>query len=365
MFILGGRLLQGIADGLIVAIAYSLIPGNFRAGLIGKVFAVEAMVWAVASILGPLAGGWLAEAFSWRISFLAVVPFLALLIVLAPLAKPRPSGQTRVAVAPFTIGMLIAGALVLSLSSVAASGLSQGLILTAGAALFVLAILFDGRVGSKLLPSGAFHSGSAFGRGLWVLLLMSLSHSVGAVYLALALVEIWGYRPMVVGAIVLLMALTWSVVAVFASRNPSADRQDARTRLGPLLQVAGFAAIAAGLTMQWIAAIIVGQVLIGSGFGLAWANVNRAALAAAPDHERDRAGALLPTVSTAGYAVGAGLAGLVATATGLVARLQGAASDISVGALGPAGLPSLWLYGLAALGGTAAFVFARGVRLPR
>lgn len=358
-FILAGRLLQGVADGLIVAIAYSLIPGNFRSGLISKVFAAEAMVWAIASLLGPLAGGWLAEAFSWRISFLAVVPFLLLLAVLTPMARPAASTAARAAAAPFAIGMLIAGALVLSLSSVASSGLGQAMAVVAGIALFILAMVFDGRLGPKLLPAGAFGARSVFGCGLWVLLLMSLSHSVGAVYLALAISEIWAYRPIIVGAIVLLMALTWSVVAVFASRHPSPDRQDFRTRLGPLFQLAGFICIAIGLISQQIALVVASQIMIGSGFGLAWANVNRAALAGASEEDRDRAGALLPTVSTAGYAIGAGLAGLVATATGLVANLQGSSPDMALA------VSYIWLYGLAAAGAVAAFVFSVGVRLPR
>ncbi|MGI2031477.1 MFS transporter [Rhizobium panacihumi] len=362
-FILAGRLLQGVADGLIVAIAYSLIPGNFRPGLIAKVFAAEAMVWAVASVLGPLVGGWLTETFSWRISFLAVGPFLLLLVVLTPIAKPASSGQARVAVAPFAIGLLIAGSLVLSLSSITSMGLGQALAVVCGAALFVVAMVLDGRIGPKLLPPGAFQAKSVFGCGLWVLLLMSASHSVGAVYLALAISEIWAYRPTIVGALVLLMALTWSVVAVFSSRNPSADRQDARTRMGPLFLVVGFVAIAFGLTAHSIAMVVISQILIGTGFGLAWANVNRAALADTPVDERDRAGALLPTVSTAGYAIGAGLAGLVAMATGLVAKLESIAPDA---ALVPSiALPSLWLYGLAAGGAGIAFLFSLGVKLPR
>lgn len=360
-FILAGRLLQGVADGLIVAIAYSLIPGNFRPGLISKVFAVEAMVWAVASLLGPIAGGWLAETFSWRMSFLAVVPFLALLVVLTPIAKPAPSSGSRVAAAPFAIGMLIAGALALSLSSMTSSGAGQAIAVISGLALFILAMTLDGRIGPKLLPPGAFGFRSVFGCGMWVLLLMSLSHSVGAVYLALAISEIWEYRPIIVGAIVLLMALTWSIVAVLASRNPSPHRQDIRTRIGPLFQVAGFVCIAIGLMTQTIALVVISQILIGTGFGLAWANVNRAALAGAPQGDRDQAGALLPTVSTAGYAIGAGLAGLVATATGLVAKLQTAVTTPE------ASLASsyLWLYGLAALGAGIAFLFSFGVRLPR
>src|SRR6478735_1508373 len=37
-WIVAGRLLQGVADGLIVAICYSLIPANFPSSLLPRVF---------------------------------------------------------------------------------------------------------------------------------------------------------------------------------------------------------------------------------------------------------------------------------------------------------------------------------------
>jgi hypothetical protein len=74
---------------------------------------------------------------------------------------------------------------------------------------------------------------------------------------------------------------------------------------------------------------------------------------AAETAERDLASALLPTISTAGYAIGAGLAGMIATATGLVSRFDG----------GEAGGPAIWLYGTAAAGALLTFLFGFGVRL--
>ena len=78
-------------------------------------------------------------------------------------------------------------------------------------------------------------------------------------------------------------------------------------------------------------------------------------MSAAEGAERDRASALLPTMSTAGYAVGAALSGTIATATGLTASL----------ATGTAGDTAAWLYGTAALGALVSFVLGFGVKLKK
>jgi predicted MFS family arabinose efflux permease len=61
---------------------------------------------------------------------------------------------------------------------------------------------------------------------------------------------------------------------------------------------------------------VICQVLIGSGFGVAWTYLNQAVSMAAPPEERDLASALAPTTQSAGYAIGAAIAGLVANASG-------------------------------------------------
>jgi MFS family permease len=95
-WIVFGRFLQGVSDGLIVAICYSLIPANFSSSLIARVFAVEATVWAVTALLGPLIGGLMTETISWRSSFLAVTPFLLTLVLFTFLTEPK-TGEGRAA----------------------------------------------------------------------------------------------------------------------------------------------------------------------------------------------------------------------------------------------------------------------------
>ena len=59
--ILIGRALQGIGEGIISALCYTLIPELFPGRLIAKVFGAEAVVWATAAFGGPLLAGLVTE----------------------------------------------------------------------------------------------------------------------------------------------------------------------------------------------------------------------------------------------------------------------------------------------------------------
>ena len=351
-WIVAGRLLQGVADGLIVAICYSLIPANFPSSLLPRVFAVEAIVWAVAAIAGPLAGGLLTEAFSWRAAFLAVAPFVVLLAVFTVCVEPQVTEAAPMPLSAATIGLCVAACFVLSLSSVATSGAMQAAAIVVGALLFLPALKLDGRIGPRLFPHGAFKLGSVLGHGFWVLLLMSASHSVGSVYLALMIGSVFDFRPAVVGFVVVIMALTWSAVAVAVSRVTVLQARHSLMRSGALFQFFGFLALGVALHIGSVSLLILGQMAVGAGFGNAWAAINQASMEAAEKSERDLASALLPTISTAGYAIGAGITGMIATATSLVPALE--RGDAS---------PALWLYGTAAAGALITFLFGFGVKL--
>ncbi len=56
---------------------------------------------------------------------------------------------------------------------------------------------------------------------------------------------------------------------------------------------------------------------IGASFGIGWAFLSIAVMNAAEPEDRDRAAGLVPTVQSAGYAIGAALTGLAAALAGL------------------------------------------------
>lgn len=335
--VLLGRLLQGLGEGVIAALCYALIPQMFPARLVPKVFGVEALVWAVAAFGGPALAGWLTEAFSWRAAFLANLPMLA--VFMALVAAVVPSQRDGAAGRPplLRLGVCAAAILAVALAGVQAAPARIGLLLAAGLAGFLLLSWLDRRSAARLLPAGAFDPRGTLGAALLVVLLMPLAQSATSVYLVLLVEHAFGYRPGAAGQIQALMALSWSLVALPVAHWASPRRQGMFVRAGALVLAFGLGAVWAAVSTHSVAMLLAGQAIIGGGFGLSWAFLSHAVMQAAPPSERDRASALLPTVQSAGYALGSSLAGLLANASGLTAALLVPGAELPLG----------WLLGVA------------------
>ncbi len=169
---------------------------------------------------------------------------------------------------------------------------------------------------SPLFPSDAFSLRSVVGLGLWVVLLMPLAQAATSVYLVLTLQTLWGFGATAASLFNASLALAWSFAAIVVA---NVNRGTTRARfiaMGPLMLLLGLALIVAGLAVDRPALVLVGQITVGTGFGFAWGFLSQAVMETARPGERDRATALLPTLQSAGYAIGAAFAGLVANNAG-------------------------------------------------
>ena len=344
-----GRALQGAGEGVVAAISYALIPALFPPRLVTKVFAAEALVWALAGFAGPVVGGVLTETVSWRAAFLVNVPLAVLFLTLAAVTVPRVAAAPRMAAPAVAAPLLRLGALAGGILLIAASSLAGGAVLAAfavaaGAAVLVGVVAVDRGRANALFPRRAFHPGTALGAGLLVVLLMPVAHSFPFVHLTLTLQQGWAFSPTVAGVMFAIGPLAWSgaMLVVANIRHPAMPAIG--IRFGPVVLAVGIAgqlvAILAGL--PW--AMVPFLVATGASFGIGWAFLSMAVMHAAPPGERDRAAGLVPTVQSAGYAIGAALTGLAATTAGLdgsspAATVRGYALVVACG-LAPAVLAS-------------------------
>ncbi|WP_262535480.1 MFS transporter [Agrobacterium tumefaciens] len=352
LWVVVGRALQGLADGLIVAVCYSLIPAGFRSGLLPKVFAIEAAIWAVASFIGPLTGGFATEHISWRATFLLSAPLILLLLAYTAIAvsAERKVAATRKPLVPLLLCLV--GALAFSAPSAFEDASLRALSLLVGAALLWASLRAGTRPSIGLFPKDSFRLKTVLGSGFWVLFLMSYAHALGSVYLAYVAINLWRHEPTFAGFIVVTMPLAWSFVAMLIGSLRSARLREICLHYGPYQMVPGCALLGLGLATGNWGEMLVGQILIGSAFGMSWAGISQAAMEAAPEEERKMTGALLPTVATLGAAAGAGASGTVAAATDLVGQIERA--DVT--------MPMVYLYGLGVVVSLLAIMTASGLR---
>ena len=340
-----GRALQGAGEGMVAAISYALIPVLFPARLTTKVFAVEALVWAMAGFAGPVAGGVLTEAVSWRAAFLVNAPVAVLFLGLVLASVPGRLPKEGLAPPPLLrLAALGLGILLIAASSLAGHPMASAACVLAGAAVLFAMAAADRRQASRLFPRGAFNPGTALGAGLLVVALMPVAHSFTIVHLTLALQQGWGFSPTQAGALFALGPLSWSAAMLVVANIDHPAMPSLGIRFGPpvlAFAVAGqLGAVALGL--PW--AMLPFLAAAGASFGLGWAFLSMAVVRAAEPAERDMAAGLVPTVQSAGYAVGAALTGLAASQAGLdgatpAATIAGFAWVVGCG-LVPAGVAS-------------------------
>ena len=316
--VLAGRLLQGAGEGVVAALCYALIPELFPSRLVPKVFGAEAIVWAMAAFSGPLVAGGLTEHFSWRAAFFVSIPAAAIFIILVLAIVPRGvSGGTRAPAIPFARLMAAgAGILMISLSGIAGGILPMSALLAGAAVVLVTVVSLDRRAPNPVLPRAAFTANKALGTGLWVILLMPLSQAAGSVFLVYSLQHLWHLGPTAAGALSAVMAISWSLSAIGVASLRSLALRNRIMLAGPVLLTIGlaFVVIAIGTDMIWF--ILPGQAMIGAGFGISWGTLSQLMMDVSTDGERDRTSAMLPTLQSAGYAIGAAVFGLAANVMG-------------------------------------------------
>ena len=330
--VLAGRVLQGLGEGVVSATCFALIPELFPSRLVPKVFGLQAMIWAVAGFGGPAVAGLLTELVSWRAAFLVNVPLVLIFAGMVMVRVPARASADKRAVGFPGLRLFAIGAAILL---VALAGLTEpvpaGALLLGAVALLVGAVRMDGQARDRLMPRDAFRPISVVGTGLWMVLLINVAGAGSAVYLVLVVQQMWNYGATLAGALSAVLAVSWSCSAVAVANIRSKETRKILIRTGPALIGTGLLLVLAGLVLDHVIMVVVGQLVIGAGFGICNGYLNLSMMEAASDTERDRTSALMPTTQSAGNAIGAALAGVAANSAGMA--VAASAGDIKAAIL--------------------------------
>src|SRR5690606_476689 len=87
-------------------------------------------------------------------------------------------------------------------------------------------------------------------------------------------------------------------------------------QIGPVCLSVGLLGVLAGFLLTLPPLLILSQLVIGAGFGMASGYVLLTLIEATDSTERDRTSTLIPTTQSAGNAIGAAIAGLAANSAG-------------------------------------------------
>ncbi|MEE6280766.1 MFS transporter [Georgenia sunbinii] len=343
---IGGALLT---PGSLALIQATIVPED-RARAIG--------VWSawsgVAAAVGPLLGGGLIEALSWRWIFLINLPVAAVVITIGVLRVPESGGVPRASRAPFDVVGAALGVAGLGGLTIA---LIQGGWLPAvvGVAGLVAFLVVEARVRHPMLPLTMFadRTFSAVNAMTFV-----VYGALGALmfFLILHLQVVAGYSPLAAGA------ATIPFTVLMLAFSPRVGTLMNRT--GPrLLMSAGPAIAAVGVVLltrvppaaSYVVDVLPGVVLFGAGLTLMVTPLTATVLAAAPASQVGLASGVNNAVARA--------AGLL-TVAALPAAVGLGGDDYQLPEVFRAGYVAAmwWCAGLLALGAVVAAVFVPGRR---
>ena len=281
------RAMQGVGAALATPASLALLGAAFDAKGRGQAVGVWAGASGLTSALGPVLGGWLTDAISWRAVFLINLPVAALAVWLIIVGARESRGSNSGPVdwpgaLAVTVGL---GAMVWALTVAPKAGASPAVLggLALGVAALVAFIGIERKSPNPMTPLALFRSVTFSGvNGLTFLLYAALG--VTFFLLPFQLIRAHGYAATAAGAALLPMSIGLAVLSPIAGRI--ASRVGARPLLviGSLLLATGYGLLA-NLSQAggYWTSIFPGLIVLAVGSGIAVAPLTDAVLGAVDD----------------------------------------------------------------------------------
>jgi MFS family permease len=329
-----GRLLQGLGGGMLRSLCYFALHEWFPEELWNRLFAIEAIIWAAGSLLGPLIGGFFVNHYGWRGAFWFFGLQAVVLVIVSlslPADAPKEPARSQWPIVPLAI--LSGATLMIALAGIATGPATAAVECLVGVALLYCAARFDRRSAARLLPAELLNYRHPVGAGLLMLLALSMSTTGFWLYGPLILKILFGTNPLITGYILAGEALAWSLATIVVSRV-NRFSEVLLIRIGVAVISTGAAGFAIAVPTGGMMGIVACALLQGLGFGLCWPAIAHRLVRFSTASERSLAAASQTTIQRIGYAVGT-------AAVGIAANLSGLGEGINIGAVKAAGF---WVF---------------------
>ncbi|MGC4895143.1 MFS transporter [Micromonospora sp. DT31] len=360
-WLVAARFLQGAGGALLTPGSLAVLQASFHPDDRGRAIGTWSGLSGVATTLGPLLGGWLIDALSWRWIFFVNLPF-AVAVVLAALrwvpesrdeSVSRTGEGRRFDMAGALLGALALGGVTYALIDAPARGDGSPAVLAAavlGVVAVVVFVLVERRRGdTAMLPTGLF--GSRLFSVLNVFTVVVYAALGGfTFFLAVYLQNVVGWSALLTGLSTVPMTLLLLV------GSPRAGALAAR--IGPRLPLAVGPVVAAGGLLllrrvgpgasYWVD-VLPGVALFGIGLTLVVAPLTTSVLGAVSDRFAGVASGFNNAASRAGGLLAVAALPLLVGLSGTGYEQQGALADAYRGALA-------WCAGLLLVGAALATV---------
>jgi EmrB/QacA subfamily drug resistance transporter len=312
-WLIATRTLMGIGGALmwpaILGMTYALLPED-KAGLAGGIIIGAA---GLGNAIGPLIGGVLTDALSWRWIFFLNVPISAFAVLvtyrLVKVAEPEP-GEQRIdypGIAAISVGLV---SLLVALDQIDDWGFGDPRViglLALSAILLVAFVPIERRAGSHALVPRAVMANESFRASCLAILLMSATFFAALLYLPQFMEHQLGYSPLQAGLGMLPFLATFAIVSFTA--GPLYERLGAKVLASvgaACITVAPFIFSLVG-PGSGFGALVPGMVVLGIGIGSFYPTATTAGVTSVDESQTSLAGGIVYMFQIAGGSIGLGL----------------------------------------------------------
>ncbi len=300
------RTLQGVGAALLTPGSLAILQASFTPDDRSKAIGAWSGLGGVAAALGPLVGGWLITAVSWRLIFFINLPLALAVVLIAARHVPEsrapqnPGGRLDLAgAAAITFGLL---GVTYGLIEGPTKGWTSPIVLAAlvaGAALLGCFAVIEKRSADPMMPLSMFAS-AQFSAANAVTFVVYAALGGALFLLPVVLQEVAGYTPLLAGTA--LLPVTAIMLALSARSGALA------ARIGPRLQMTvGPFVIAAGLVLlvrvdqsgSYLTGLLPAVVVFGLGLAINVAPLTATAIGAASSEHAGVASAVNNDVARA------------------------------------------------------------------
>jgi EmrB/QacA subfamily drug resistance transporter len=285
--LVAARGLQGIGGAMMVPESLAIISASFPEKERGRAIGTWAGFSALTTALGPVLGGWLVDASSWRTIFFLNVPLGVLALAIAWWHVPESrddSGETGVDWIGGLCATLALSALAYGLTVESELGWSHPIVLTAvlgSAPVFAVFVWWEARTRTPMMPLALFRSKEFSGANLLTLLLY-FALAGAMFFVPFNLIGIQGYSATQAGAAFLPFTLIMGGLSRWS--GALVERYDPRLPLtiGPIVVMIGLVLTALpGIGQSYWTGYFPAMSVLGLGMAIAVAPLTTVVMRAA------------------------------------------------------------------------------------
>jgi EmrB/QacA subfamily drug resistance transporter len=260
------RAIQGLGAGAVIPLSMTIVGELYALEERARTQALFSGVWGLASIAGPLVGGYITDVLSWRWVFYLNLPFGLLATVVIALAYPKTAPIKAARVDWLGAALLFSGVTALLIALSGATDATAAW-LAATAVLLSVFVIVERRTADPILPLELFRL-PIVSRSLVVVFMTGMAMFGAIAFVPLFVQGVLGGTATEAGQVLTPLFLGWVATSVVGARLTVRIGYRPVAMTGGALLTAGFVVLAMIDSDTTFVAVLLAVFVLGSGMGL-------------------------------------------------------------------------------------------------